>query len=587
MITGIAIENFKGIRERVKLELRPITLLFGANSAGKSTILHALHYAREIFERHNLNADQTIAGGPFVDLGGFRNFLHKRAPVRFEQSDGSGSGVGNAYGVGFTDGSGYGDGDGPLFDNREVRIAISIALSDDDLPEYGHPDDYNPYAELESLFSGIEEASVEVAISWSNRLNAPHVNQYSVSYNGSPFATITSQPGRRLPVLETVELGHPILTKRKDLERFVKWPSWTPDEVDDGDYSGLHYLLNKVRRNAWVPVWDDDLVRILETLPNQRDAVPVWGTRLPLDDWRDAGVDDQPLDPPGVEELESDNREINAVLSRLIVGPGELVRDALQEFRYLGPLRETPPRNYQPPRFPDPARWPSGLGAWDALHSGSDSFVNAVGQWLGDEDNLNAGCTIERHTYLVLDLANPLVSKLITGRAFDETIDAAIDLETNPSNTRIVLVPTGASDVELRPHDVGVGISQIVPVIVTALDGEQRLLAIEQPELHIHPRLQAEIADLFVEAIHSNEHRFILETHSEHLILRLLRRIRETEKGTAPAHRQLRTHDVAVYYIQQEDGCSKERRIDIDVKGEFIQPWPDDFFEIDFYERFA
>jgi AAA15 family ATPase/GTPase len=50
MITGIAIENFKGVRERVEIELWPITLLFGPNSAGKSTILHALHCAREVFE---------------------------------------------------------------------------------------------------------------------------------------------------------------------------------------------------------------------------------------------------------------------------------------------------------------------------------------------------------------------------------------------------------------------------------------------------------------------------------------------------------------------------------------------------------
>ena len=75
MITGISVENFKGIRERVEIELRPITLLFGPNSAGKSTILHALHYAREVFERRNYDADHTIAGGEFVDLGGFRNVL--------------------------------------------------------------------------------------------------------------------------------------------------------------------------------------------------------------------------------------------------------------------------------------------------------------------------------------------------------------------------------------------------------------------------------------------------------------------------------------------------------------------------------
>ena len=148
MITGIAIENFKGIRERVELELRPITLLFGANSAGKSTILHALHYAREVFERQNLDADKTTTGGPFVDLGGFRNFLHQKVGP---------------------------DGLGISPENREVRIAITIALSDTDLPEYRHPDDYNPYGELESLFAGIEEATVEVGIAWSNHLNAPHI----------------------------------------------------------------------------------------------------------------------------------------------------------------------------------------------------------------------------------------------------------------------------------------------------------------------------------------------------------------------------------------------------------------------------
>ena len=48
-ISAITIENFKGIREPVRIELKPITLLFGPNSSGKSTIVQALHYAREIF----------------------------------------------------------------------------------------------------------------------------------------------------------------------------------------------------------------------------------------------------------------------------------------------------------------------------------------------------------------------------------------------------------------------------------------------------------------------------------------------------------------------------------------------------------
>src|SRR5437773_1099274 len=87
MITGIAIQNFKGIGDRVDMEIRPLTLLFGANSAGKSSILQAIHYAREVVLFHNLDADRTQSGGASFDLGGFRNLIHKHqlgTEVRFQ-----------------------------------------------------------------------------------------------------------------------------------------------------------------------------------------------------------------------------------------------------------------------------------------------------------------------------------------------------------------------------------------------------------------------------------------------------------------------------------------------------------------------
>jgi predicted ATPase len=114
------------------------------------------------------------------------------------------------------------------------------------------------------------------------------------------------------------------------------------------------------------------------------------------------------------------------------------------------------------------------------------------------------------------------------------------------------------------------------------------LLAIEQPELHLHPRLQANLGDLFIEAgLGGPKHTVILETHSEHLILRILRRIRETSKGQPHEGRKITPDDVAVYYLGRQDGQTKLTRIDIDMNGEFVQPWPDDFFELDFYERFS
>src|ERR1700677_4644578 len=74
-LSRIEIENFKGIGTAQVIDLKPITLLFGPNSAGKSTILQSLHYLREILERQNVDPDQTIAGG-LIDLGGFETLVH-------------------------------------------------------------------------------------------------------------------------------------------------------------------------------------------------------------------------------------------------------------------------------------------------------------------------------------------------------------------------------------------------------------------------------------------------------------------------------------------------------------------------------
>jgi hypothetical protein len=74
-LNRIEIENFKGIGEQQAIDLKPITLLFGPNSAGKSTILQALHYVREVLERRNIDSDVTIAGG-LIDLGGFATLVH-------------------------------------------------------------------------------------------------------------------------------------------------------------------------------------------------------------------------------------------------------------------------------------------------------------------------------------------------------------------------------------------------------------------------------------------------------------------------------------------------------------------------------
>jgi hypothetical protein len=79
---ALTLENFKGIREPVRIEFAPLTLLFGPNNAGKSTIVQALMYAREVLERNNCDAGRTALGGDIVDLGGFASLVHSHDLTR-------------------------------------------------------------------------------------------------------------------------------------------------------------------------------------------------------------------------------------------------------------------------------------------------------------------------------------------------------------------------------------------------------------------------------------------------------------------------------------------------------------------------
>ena len=276
-------------------------------------------------------------------------------------------------------------------------------------------------------------------------------------------------------------------------------------------------------------------------------------------------------------------------INRLVLDPFKVVNDFVSGFRYLGPLRVTPGRNYRPPRFPDPSRWSSGLGAWDELQNGDEKLVRAVGDWLGDQDKLDSGYRVERKTFKEVDLANPLIRNLLTGRAFDNVLqDAQVKLDDFITETRLVIVPND-SDINLSPHDVGIGISQVVPVLVMALQGQKRLLAIEQPELHLHPKLQAELADLFVEAsLGDRRNTIILETHSELIPLRLMRRIRESVDSDGEMCRPpISAKDVSIVYIETHEGATITTPLELGSKGQLLDPWPDGFFEEGFLERFS
>ncbi|MDP1589594.1 MAG: AAA family ATPase, partial [Prosthecobacter sp.] len=131
----------------------------------------------------------------------------------------------------------------------------------------------------------------------------------------------------------------------------------------------------------------------------------------------------------------------------------------------------------------------------------------------------------------------------------------------------------------VAPSNMGIGFSQMMPLVASAFGSENSLIAIEQPELHIHPALQTELADLFIQSAKERDNRFLIETHSEHLILRVLRRIRETSDQTLPPDKQpIRPEDVAVLYVQPGENGSEVVELPVTPDGDFAVPWPGGFF---------
>jgi hypothetical protein len=124
--------------------------------------------------------------------------------------------------------------------------------------------------------------------------------------------------------------------------------------------------------------------------------------------------------------------------------------------------------------------------------------------------------------------------------------------------------------VEVGLSDVGFGISQILPFIVQSLASSNNIISIEQPEVHIHPRLQADLGDLLGECIKEpRKNQFIIETHSEHLILRLQKLVRK---------QILKPSDVSIVYVSRGKESAEVTELSLNTKGEFLVEWPGGFF---------
>ena len=525
------IENFKGIGRRVRIDLRPITLLFGRNSAGKSTILHAICYAQEILSRRSVDAGTTTLGGQQVDLGGFRRFVH-------------------AHDI-----------------DRRVHLAFELDLEGHSLSSQLHTDDlqYLPIEkdELDQAADAVTSGWLKLRIGWNQRLQTPSVDSYAVGVDNDcvgciETATETDGPSlaRFLPNLQ-----HSVFTRAGFSEK--------PD----------------VFRPGWALL--------------QPSVLPVWGETLPI-------FPRSTLNDSESEDEFNCEAEFNYFASVLMVGVGQLLKDELTAFRYIGPMRDVcPPQDddsvAEPGMpvvvrealgrrpLPNPtgrAHWSDGSAAWEVLRKSDTGAVGSdllgdVDDWMSRDDRLNTGYHIERQTVVTLSADHPSVSSVRHGDPRkDIDVNALITAVAEADTRSTVRLKEVESELVMETTDVGVGISQILPIVVAALDrARPGITGIEQPELHVHPKIQVELGDLFAQGVDDGGV-FLIETHSEHLMLRLLRRIEETHGGDLPQGKPaLRPDQVSVVFVERVDGEVRATPLRVDETGEFIDRWPQGFFD--------
>ena len=231
-------------------------------------------------------------------------------------------------------------------------------------------------------------------------------------------------------------------------------------------------------------------------------------------------------------------------------GAGDLAEDVslaiyreLKTLTYLGPLRRQPERDYVWNRAEPGKIGVDGHRAIDALLASA-----TLGSAGGPERNR------------ILDGVSRWLQKM-------NLADALRVHQLGRSNRYEVVVDSHGISANLR--DVGIGISQVLPVLTVAFFAPSgSTVMLEEPEIHLHPLAQSLLAELFTEVSRTRQIQFIVETHSEHLFRRM---------QTLIARQTVEPRHCAMYFVERDQEGSHLHFLELDDYGR-VQNWPDRFF---------
>lgn len=557
MLTAIRIGNFKAFAEEQRIPIRPLTLLYGANSSGKSSVLHSLVLARHALETGKLDVHRTQIGGESVDLGGFRQYVHRRdANRRMEWAIELDTGA---------------------FQGRMAELFAPVRLVTARV-EIGvvHTEKMRKRPGIDSRTDKpimIEEPTGEVV-----PVGDPTIQAFSLECDGKPLLRMSRRPAGVFQ-LDSLDHENPVL---RGVVRAIIETSTTTEAVHPSDFEGLDEAVSAI-------------------VPN---IVASSGRLLPFGIVKPEGSGpgaSQTLFPISKGRRKEDlaaavNFFLPRTIDEILKSMHSAVSNELMQFQYLGPLRSYPPRHLAFSQDQDPNLHAGGGYAWDVVRRDAN-VRKLVNEWLSAPDRLHTKYELKiRHLLTVDDLEadyakniEKIEERFTSDGPYDwdlfgeiySTLGKIKEKDADLTDLQELNFIDKRSETIVSHRDVGIGVSQVLPVLVCAFASRGQIVAIEQPEIHLHPALQADLGDVFIQsALGEGKNRFLIETHSEHLLLRIMRRMRETSNHKLPEGvSPVTPKDVSVLYIEPDGSRSIVREMALNEAGELVKAWPGGFFE--------